>query len=102
VRSHYIVTYDVCDPTRLRKVHRIMRDFGDAIQLSVFACVLSRKDLATLESRLLDVLDQARDQVLFADLGRAAAGEDLDEDGPPRCHVLGRKVTPNLVRVWVL
>ncbi|MFO0762685.1 MAG: CRISPR-associated endonuclease Cas2, partial [Byssovorax sp.] len=36
MRHTYVVAYDVCDPKRLRQVHKTMRGFGDALQLSVF------------------------------------------------------------------
>lgn len=101
MRDHYIVSYDISDPSRLRRVHRTMRDFGDALQLSVFACQLTRKDLATLEARLLDVIHQRQDQVLIVKLGRATTAQD-DARIPPRCRTLGRKLTPGLVRVVVI
>ncbi len=99
MRHHYIVAYDICDPVRLRKVHRIVRDFGDGLQLSVFACQLTAIDRAVLEGRLLDVINQREDQVLFVKLGQVRENEA--EDGPPRCNTLGRKLTPGFVRVVV-
>ena len=38
MRNRHIVAYDVSDPARLRRVHRKMNGFGDALQYSVFAC----------------------------------------------------------------
>ena len=29
MRSRYAVAYDISDPKRLRRVHRVMRGFGD-------------------------------------------------------------------------
>lgn len=97
MRSHYIVSYDIADPTRLRRVYKTVRDFGDGIQLSVFACQLTDMDRASLESRLLDIINQREDQVLFVKLGPVAD----DGDTPPRCEVLGRKLSPGNVRVLV-
>ena len=71
MRDHYIVSYDISDPKRLRRVHATCRDFGDALQLSVFSCQLTTKDLAVLESRLHDAIDHRQDQVLVIKLGRA-------------------------------
>lgn len=98
MRDHYIVSYDISDPVRLRRVHRTVRDFGDALQLSVFACQLSAKDLAVLEARLLDVIDQRKDQVLVVKLGRAQESDVA----PPRCQTLGRKLTPGVVRTVIV
>lgn len=96
MRYHYIVSYDIADPTRLRRVHRTMRDFGDGIQLSVFACQLTDRDRAVLECRLLEVLNQREDQVIFFKLGQVT-----DDGEIPRCNVLGRKLAPGFVRVLV-
>ncbi len=98
MRDHYIVSYDISDPQRLRRVHRTVRDFGDALQLSVFSCQLSPKDLAVLEARLLDEIDHREDQVMVIKLGRVRDNEKT----PPRCHTLGRKLTPGFVRVIVV
>ena len=97
MRSHYIVSYDISDPTRLRRVYKTMRDFGDGIQFSVFACQLSDRDRATLECRLLDIINQREDQIIFVKLGPVVD----DGDVPPRCEVLGRRLTPGNVRVLV-
>ncbi len=86
MRHHYIVAYDICDPTRLRRVHRTVRDFGDPLQLSVFACELSALDRTILETRLRDIIDASSDQVMFVRLGPVTHGDV----GPPGCHTLGR------------
>jgi CRISPR-associated protein Cas2 len=101
MRNHYIVSYDICDATRLRRVHKTVRDFGDPLQLSVFYCQLSGKDLALLRARLRDLIDHTHDQILFVDLGRVAPGQPGDA-GPPRCRALGRAVEPGSTRVVVV
>ncbi len=93
MRQHYLVAYDVRDAVRLRRVHKICRDFGDALQYSIFACQLSKKDKAMLEARLLEALKQTEDQVMFVKLGRVNADDDTDE--PPRCTFLGLQGLPN-------
>ena len=40
----YIVSYDISDPKRLRKVATACEDFGVRKQLSVFLCRLSATD----------------------------------------------------------
>ena len=97
MRHYYIVSYDISEPSRLRKVYKTMRDFGDGIQLSVFLCQLTDLDRALLERRLLDVINQRQDQVIFVKLG-AVQGPP---EAPPRCEVLGRPLTPGAVRTVV-
>jgi len=61
----YIVAYDISDPKRLRKVAATCEDFGYRKQFSVFLCRVSPTDLVRLRSRLYDIIDLTRDQVLF-------------------------------------
>jgi CRISPR-associated protein Cas2 len=64
----------ICDPKRLRKVAKICEDFGMRRQYSVFSCRLATVDLVRLKSRLYDVINLDRDQVLFIPLcGRCAS-----------------------------
>ncbi len=69
MRHTYVVTYDICDPKRLRKVYKTMLGWGEHIQLSVFQCELSHRELVELRVELDQVLHHGDDQVLFIDLG---------------------------------
>ena len=69
MRTTFIVTYDIADDKRLRKVFKIMKAFGDHLQYSVFECQLSPSDLIQCRQRLADTINHAHDQVLFIDLG---------------------------------
>ncbi len=69
MRHSYIVSYDISDPKRLRKVYQVMLSYGDHIQLSVFRCELNSMELTGLKSALRDVIHAAEDQVLFVSLG---------------------------------
>ncbi len=64
-----LVTYDICDPARLRRVYTIMRGWGTHLQLSVFLCDLSRRQELTMQAQLEVELHHAEDQVLIVDLG---------------------------------
>jgi CRISPR-associated protein Cas2 len=69
MRQTYIVTYDVCDPKRLRRVFKTMKGYGDHLQLSVFRCELSHRELVELRARLGSIIHHGQDQVLFVDVG---------------------------------
>lgn len=71
MRTRYIVTYDISDPKRLRLVFRVMRGFGDHLQLSVFSCELTPTERVRCESALRTVMNLNEDQVLFIDTGPA-------------------------------
>lgn len=76
MRHSYIVTYDICDPKRLRQVYKTMLGFGDHIQLSVFRCELNHRELVELRGKLAEVIHVGEDQVLFASLGRVEGRAD--------------------------
>jgi CRISPR-associated protein Cas2 len=69
MRNSYIVSYDICEPKRLRQVFQTMRDWGDHLQYSVFECQLTRTDLVQLRAELAEIIHHQEDQVLFVDLG---------------------------------
>jgi len=64
----YIVSYDISDPKRLRKVATACEDFGVRKQYSVFLCRLSTTDFVRLRSRLYDLVNLEEDQILFIPL----------------------------------
>ncbi len=69
MRQAYVVTYDICEPKRLRRVYRILLGYGDHLQYSVFRCELTDRERVELEGRLGDVIHHREDQVLFVDIG---------------------------------
>jgi CRISPR-associated protein Cas2 len=69
MRQTYIVSYDISDPKRLRKVFRVMKGYGEHVQLSVFRCELTHRALVELRARLAGILHHDQDQVLFVDVG---------------------------------
>ena len=93
MRQRYIVTYDIADPRRLRKVFKLMKGYGEHLQFSVFRCDLSKMTLATMKAALNVAIHAQEDQVLIIDVGPtegrgAEAFESLgkayvDEAGKP-------------------
>lgn len=84
MRLTYIVAYDICDPKRLRRVHRAMRGFGDALQLSVFRCQLSASEKILMTEALTKIIHAREDQILIVNLGPA------ENRGANSIHTLGR------------
>lgn len=64
----YLVAYDIANLKRLRKVAQTCEDFGLRKQYSVFLCRISATDLVKLKSRLYDLINLEKDQVLFIPL----------------------------------
>jgi CRISPR-associated protein Cas2 len=71
MRQAYLITYDICDPKRLRQVYLTLRGYGDHLQLSVFRCELTEREHVELRAKLSELLHMEQDQVLFVDLGPA-------------------------------
>ena len=76
MRQRYIVTYDIADASRLRKVFKAMRNYGDHLQFSVFECQLTPTDLARCRHELSKIIHHEEDQVLFVHLGPAEGRGD--------------------------
>ncbi len=87
MRQAFIVSYDVCEPKRLRKVFKVLRGYGDHLQLSVFRCELSKRELVELRAALGNVNNSGDDQVLFVDVG------PVEGRGSTSIAALGRPYT---------
>lgn len=78
MRHTYIVSYDICDPKRLRKMHKKLQGFGDHVQLSVFCCDLNDKERVLLQGALLDIINQREDLVMIVDVGPSGSDERFE------------------------
>lgn len=65
----YVVSYDIMDDKRWRRVYRIMRGYGDHIQYSVFRCELTDVQRVQMEEALGREINHREDQVLIIDVG---------------------------------
>ena len=88
MRHSYIVTYDICDDRRLRKVFTTMRNWGDHLQYSVFECQLTSSDMIQLRDELRKIIHHNEDQVLFINLGPS------DGRGDRVIEALGQAYSP--------
>lgn len=88
MRHRYIVTYDVSDDKRLRRVYRKMNGYGDPLQYSVFSCDLSAKERVLLEESLTAILNLKEDRVLIIDVG------PVEGRGSGVVRTLGRQAMP--------
>jgi CRISPR-associated protein Cas2 len=68
-----LLCYDIRDPGRLRRTHRIAREHGDPLQYSVFVCDLSGAERTTMMDAFRAVVDQQVDTIAVFDLGLTSA-----------------------------
>ncbi len=60
---YYIIAYDISDPKRLRKVHRLVKEYAMALQHSVFIAPFSQSLLNEMVSRLKKIIAPSKDDV---------------------------------------
>mgnify|MGYP001485654457 CR=1 FL=1 len=83
----FLVTYDIRDTRRWRRVFRLMKGFGEWLQLSVFQCRLSARRHAEMIQSLDEVINSKVDALLVIDLGPA-------DKVKPRVVSLGERFDP--------
>jgi len=62
-KEFYIITYDIGDDKRLRKVHKFLKDYGKAVQKSVFECWLTEKEFEKVVNWLENFINIEEDRV---------------------------------------
>lgn len=75
-RHTYLVTYDIANDKRLKKVFKVCKNHGTHLQFSVFECDLNPRELVDLQRELKSHIKQDEDQVLFVALGPAEGRGD--------------------------
>lgn len=59
----YVVSYDIPDTPRRNRVAKVLEDFGDRVQYSVFECFLDQKLHEKMIKRLQKVLNEEQDSL---------------------------------------
>jgi CRISPR-associated protein Cas2 len=61
----YFVAYDIADPKRLRKVAKILENYGLRVQYSFFECEMESDILENMKKDLCGVIDKKEDSLRF-------------------------------------
>ena len=88
-KKYVLVSYDISDDKRWRKVYKTMKGYGEHIQYSVFLCQLSELQEAKLKAALEDIVHHQDDQVMFVHIGPV---NDIQLD--KRISTVGRDYIP--------
>src|SRR5258708_9289081 len=83
-----LVCYDVRDPKRYRRLHKVMKGAGRPVQYSIFRCRLDDREVEQLRWRLAKILDPV-DRLLVVDLCPSCASRVIS-----RNHVEGSTEVP--------
>jgi len=79
-RRRYLVAYDIRDHRRLRRIHKTMKSFGDALQYSVLVCDLDHVEKYEMLGKVGDIINHDVDSIAIMDLGEAyRRGEECFE-----------------------
>ena len=74
-KSWHLLTYDIRDPKRLRKVAQVLESYGARVQYSVFRCRLNKEQLEKLHWELNRIMEEEDDLLVI-----------------PLCHQCSRKI----------
>jgi CRISPR-associated protein Cas2 len=64
-RQFVVVSYDIPDDRRRNRVCKLLKDYGERVQYSVFECLLRPEELKRLRERLKPLLVPEEDDVRF-------------------------------------
>lgn len=79
-----VISYDISESKRWRRVFNTLKGYGEWLQLSVFQCHLRRERMAELTALLDDLIHHGEDHIVILDLGPANAVK-------PRIKSLGKQ-----------
>jgi CRISPR-associated protein Cas2 len=60
-----LISYDISEDKRRTRIFKILKDYGQWIQYSVFECDLDKKDYLKMRDRLERVIDNDEDSIRF-------------------------------------
>jgi CRISPR-associated endonuclease Cas2 len=85
----WVIVYDVGNDTRRRRLHALLKQYGDPVQDSAFEARLTRSERKALLERASRIIDPSSDKVFLYPLVRAKEG-DIVALGQPRVEVRRR------------
>ena len=70
----YIVSYDIPDNKRRTRLAKMLLDFGDRAQFSVFECILNKNSLEELKNKIQKIILEKDDRVRIYPICAACQG----------------------------
>jgi CRISPR-associated protein Cas2 len=63
---YLVVSYDIHDDKRRHRIHKVLKNFGERIQFSVFECDLTKEQLLRMQHALKRIIkEEDQDSVYF-------------------------------------
>ncbi len=85
----FLISYDIADPKRLSRIHRVLKKQGLPLQYSVFTVSLTQRQLKHLLQRFERIIDHVED-----DIRCYALPSRID------CQMIGEQVFPDDVLLF--
>jgi CRISPR-associated protein Cas2 len=64
MKFHWLISYDVRDAKRLRKVAKFLEGYGERLQYSLFTVYVTDRDLQKMKWEITKILDK-EDSILY-------------------------------------
>jgi CRISPR-associated protein Cas2 len=87
-----VIAYDIPDNKRRTRLHKLLRRYGDAVQFSVFECLISDAQFDELRQGVAKIIIEGEDDVRYYDI--CAACKRLTK-------TLGRAVTTTEQQAYI-
>ena len=58
-----VVSYDIPNDKRRNRVFKLLKNYGQWMQFSVFECSLTKEQLLTMQSRLIALINSKEDSI---------------------------------------
>ena len=82
-RMPFLLCYDIADPRRLQKIHRVIKNHAVPVQYSVFLGRFTNKELKTLLSTLAGLIENSEDDIRIYPLNKHPNIQMLGQYGLP-------------------
>lgn len=80
-RCFVVVCYDVVSDGRRARLHKKLKNYGQAVQYSVFECLVDDKTLQRMKSSVRDIVDPKTDTVRYYLLCKICSGHARRHNG---------------------
>lgn len=87
MKTTYLISYDISNNKTRGRVASLLKDFGLRWQLSVFLCLLSKREMKVLRQKIEELVTQKKDSILYIPLYQdtlkkimVVGGKNLVED----------------------
>ena len=84
-RRRYLIAYDISDDRRLRRICKIMEEYGTRLQYSVFLCDLSGMEHVQWSTKVRTEMNLSADSIIEIDLGDVDNCATIGVHGKARC-----------------